>query len=139
MLPDPKTRCHRTAFKRTCLECVTKHGCRLWKRVTLEGDPNTSPGHAIASVDHYDCVDSLQDLYLKDMLRRQVQTTATVDKLSKEVRENNAGAMGALLGGVNQQLRIMQNETQQALAHAHGDAPKLIGSGNGGARADADA
>ena len=82
--PDKETMCHRTGFTKTCFECVTAHGCRLWKRVTLEGHPeNGKP------VDHYDCADSLIDLYLKDMLRRQVQTTATVDGLRKEVQQAN--------------------------------------------------
>lgn len=129
-LPDKDTMCHRTGFTKSCFECVTTHGCRLWKRVTLENDPdNCTPGQPVKPIDHYDCVDSLVDLYQKDMLRRQLQTTATVDKLAKDVREANAGAMGALLGGVNQQLRALQAETHQAIAHMNGDAPKLIGKG----------
>ena len=127
-LPDPKTRCHRTAFKRTCYECVTKYGCRLWKNVKLEGDPRLAPNAVQRAVDHWDCIDSLNDIYQRDMLQRQESTIHTVDKFSKEVRESNAGAMGALLGGVNQQLRALQGETPAAIEHINGGAPKLIGN-----------
>ena len=128
MLPDEKVMCHRTGFTKSCYECVTTHKCRLWKHITLEGDPRLPPGAAQAAVNHWDCVDSLLDIYHRDQLRRQLQTTATVDKLSKEVRESNAGAMGALLGGVNQQLRALQGETPAAIEHINGDAPKMIGN-----------
>lgn len=84
MLPDKTTRCHRTGFAETCFKCVTEHGCRLWKRVTLERHPETGN----PSVDHYDCLDSLQDLYQKDMLGRQLQTTATVQELRNDVARN---------------------------------------------------
>jgi hypothetical protein len=137
--PDKDVMCHRTGFTKSCFECVKEHGCRLWKHVSLEGDPRLPPGAAQSAVDHWDCADSLADLYLRDMLRRQLQTTATVDELRKEVRESNAGAMGAILGSVNQQLRILQTQTQtqDAIAHSAPTSPKLIG--NGGAHADADA
>lgn len=108
-IPDAKTMCHRTAFTKTCRACVVDHGCRLWKRVTLEGHPeNAKP------VDHYDCADSLVDLYLKDMLRRQVQTTATVDHLRKEVREaNDAGLVHGLTGLRQQFERLAPPEHAQ--------------------------
>lgn len=118
-IPDARTMCHRTGFTKTCRECVVDHGCRLWKRVTLEGHPETAK-----PVDHYDCADSLVDLYLKDMLRRQVQTTATVDHLRKEVRENNDAGIAHGLQGINQQLRHLTHETQAQLAN--GASPALI-------------
>ena len=124
--PDKETMCHRTGFTKSCFECVTQHGCRLWKHVTLEGDPQLAPGATQSAVDHWDCADSLADLYLKDMLRRQLQTTATVDKLSKEVRENNAGAMGALLGGVNQELRRLGQHPQPPVLENGASQPKLL-------------
>lgn len=125
--PDEKTMCHRTSFTKTCLECVKDHGCRLWKHVTLEGDPRLELGATQSAVNHWDCADSLTDLYLRDMLRRQLQTTATVDKLSKEVAQNNAGAMGALLGGINQTLQQIAapNDEPPLL---NGGGPKLIGN-----------
>lgn len=119
MLPDKTTMCHRTGFTKTCFDCVTQHGCRLWKRVTLEGHPeNAKP------VDHYDCADSLIDLYLKDMLRRQLQTTATVDHLRKEVRESNDTSMVGALGRINAQINAQLSNGTEALSYD--PAPKLI-------------
>lgn len=119
MLPDKATRCHRTGFAETCFKCVTEHGCRLWKHVTLEHDPQTGrPG-----VDHFDCVDSLVDLYSKDSLRRQVQTTATIDSLRKEVRDANDAGMGSALEGINAQLRHAASRHHEIAPAA---APKLL-------------
>lgn len=127
MLPDKTTKCHRTGFTLTCFDCVTQHGCRLWKRVILENDPNNSaPGQPVKPIDHYDCVDSLVDLYLKDQLRRQLQTTHTVDNLRREVHEANAVGMASAMMGINQQLRVANAQQQAALEN--GAAPKLIGS-----------
>lgn len=117
-IPDLKTMCHRTGFTKTCRECVVEHGCRLWKRVTLEGHPETAK-----PVDHYDCADSLVDLYLKDMLRRQLQTTATVDHLRKEVHQANDVQM---VGAIAQLNNHLHNKAVAALPEAA--APKLIES-----------
>ena len=99
-LPDKTVMCHRTNFEKSCFSCVVEHGCRLWKHVTLEHDPTTGK----PAVDHYDCADSLIDLYMKDMLRRQVQTTGSIDNLRKEVRDANDGGMASALAGINAQL-----------------------------------
>lgn len=103
-LPDKATMCHRTGFAKTCFECVTQHGCRLWKHIVLEGDPAGAPGQAIKPVDHWDCIDALMGLMTHDLLRRQLQTTATVDKVAEEVgkttqavREGNDGQMIAAM------------------------------------------
>lgn len=114
-IPDLKIMCHRTGFTKTCRECVVDHGCRLWKRVTLEGHPETAK-----PVDHYDCADSLIDLYLKDMLRRQLQTTATVDKVANEVRNGNDAVLNSTLLRLNARM-----EEQQPLLGTE-TAPKLI-------------
>ena len=132
MLPDKTTMCHRTGFAKSCFECVTQHGCRLWKHVQLEGDPRLPVGAAQSAVDHWDCIDSLIDLYQRDMLRRQVQTTATVDKLSKEVREANDHGMANALLGINREIRrqndmLTANPDQLALPiMSNGVEPKLI-------------
>jgi hypothetical protein len=120
MLPDKTTKCHRTGFQETCFKCVTEHNCRLWKHVTLEHHPETG----VPGVSHYDCVDSLQDLYLKDMLRRQVQTTATVDSLRKEVQQANDAGMANALMGINQQIRAIGGTLAPSLPPA--DTPKLL-------------
>ena len=99
--PDKDNMCHRTGFTKSCRECVVDHGCRLWKRVTLEGHPETAK-----PVDAYDCADSLIDLYLKDMLRRQLQTTATVDSLRKEVHQANDQAMVGAIAHMNATLDV---------------------------------
>jgi hypothetical protein len=116
MLPEKGIKCHKT-FARAdgpidCRTLVCEHGCRLWKRVTLEGDPNTPPGHAVKPVDHYDCVDSLVDLYMKDLLRRQLQTTATVDNLRQEVREGNDQTLVGTLARLNDKI---DHAAEQAL------------------------
>jgi hypothetical protein len=119
-IPDDKTMCHRTGFATSCFEGVTKHKCRLWKRVTMEGHPeNAKP------VDHYDCADSLVDLYLKDMLRRQLQTTATVDSMRKEVREANDAGLVHGLQGINQQLRHLTQDAQAQIANGATPQPLL--------------
>lgn len=94
MLPDKTSKCHRAGFQETCFKCVTEHGCKLWKRVTLiDRHPETG---AEISRDAYDCLDSQQELFWKDMLRRQLQTTATVDKVAATVQQGNEN--GAILG-----------------------------------------
>lgn len=126
MLPDKITMCHRTGFTKSCFECVTQHGCRLWKHVSLEGDPRLPPGAAQSAVDHWDCADSLGDLYMRDMLRRQLQTTATVDELRKEVRQANDAGMAHALAGLNQSVRSIEANRMEQLGHVNG--PKLIGN-----------
>lgn len=121
MLPDKSIKCHRTAFEKTCFQCVTEHGCRLWKRVTLEFHPETGA----SGVDHYDCFDSLQDLYMKDLLRRQLQTTATVDNLRKEVQESNDAGMASVILGLNGQMQRIAEQRPQSIGPPS-DAPKLL-------------
>ncbi len=118
MLPDKTVMCHRTGFTKSCHECVTQHGCRLWKHVALEGDPRLPTGAAQAAIDHWDCADSLMDLYLRDMLRRQLQTTATVDKLSKTVADANDVQMTGAIARINRDLeerRALSSAPQQKL------------------------
>lgn len=126
MLPDEKVMCHRTGFTKTCFECVVTHKCRLWKNVKLEGDPRLPEGATQSAVDHWDCADSLSDLYLRDMLRRQLQTTATVDKLAKEVNENNQGSMRGFLTDMNHEVRRLQNHSEAPALPNGAQAPKLL-------------
>lgn len=124
MLPDKTTKCHRTGFAKTCFECVTEHNCRLWKHITLEHDPATGrPG-----VDHFDCLDSLHDLYMRDMLRRQVQTTASTDALRKEVHEANDSGMANALMGLNHVIRNTSERRVQEIADSAQAPPRLLGS-----------
>ena len=126
MLPEKGIKCHRT-FARSegpldCRTLVCDHGCRLWKRVTLENDPNNCmPGQPVKPIDHYDCADSLVDLYLKDMLRRQLQTTATVDELRKEVHQGNDQQMVGAIARLNRQM-----DEVHAISHVQSERPKLI-------------
>ncbi len=116
MLPDKTSKCHRTGFQETCFKCVTEHGCRLWKRVTLEFDPETG---VKGQKDHYDCLDSLVDTYWKDMLRRQLQTTATVDKVAATVEKANDQQMVGAIARLNRQM----DETRQI---ANGSDPRPL-------------
>lgn len=122
MLPDKTTRCHRTGFAKTCFECVTEHGCRMWKRVTLEHHPETGA----ASVDHYDCMDSMADLYWKDMLRRQVQTTASVNGLTNEVHHANSSGMAHAMTGIRSILSQRHDVTAPQIAHDDVVPQKLL-------------
>jgi hypothetical protein len=54
--------------------------------------------------DAYDCLDSQQELFWKDMLRRQLQTTATVDELRKEVHDANDQQMVGAISRLNRQM-----------------------------------
>lgn len=124
-LPKKGVKCHRTfSHPKGPIDCrtmVCDHGCQLWKRVTLEGHPETA-----VAVDHYECVDSLVDLYLKDMLRRQLQTTATVDTLRKEVRDANDIGMANALVGLNREMQRLDQQDQAALPNGAAPAPKLL-------------
>lgn len=86
MLPDEKTRCHRTGFKKTCRECVTKHGCQLWTQV--QGmHPQT--GEAVAE---YRCADAWMPLLTIENSNMQRQTAAEVESLRKTIeREGRIG------------------------------------------------
>ena len=122
--PDKDTMCHRTGFTKSCHECVKDHGCRLWKEVTLEHHPETgAPG-----VKLWDCLDSLQDLYMKDMLRRQVQTTGSVDHLRKEVAQSNDVGMGSVLAGLNSQIQRLSRPSDVATIASSVEPQKLIGT-----------
>ena len=131
VLPEKGVACHKT-FARLggpidCHTLVCKHNCQLWQRVSEIVDRDPETGEPIAK-DKFACLEVLQGMFWKDMLRRQYQTTATVDKLSKEVKETNAGAMGALLGSVNQQLRELGHmpKPEQPMLTNGADAPKLL-------------
>jgi hypothetical protein len=106
MLPEKGIKCHRT-FARPdgpidCRTLVCDHGCKLWKRVTLV-DRHPETGAEIPA-DAYDCLDSQQELFWKDMLRRQLQTTATVDHLRKEVHDANDQQMVGAISRLNRQM-----------------------------------
>jgi hypothetical protein len=120
MLPDKTSRCHRTGFTETCFKCVTEHGCKLWKRVTLL-DRHPETGAEIA-VDSYDCLDSQQELFWKDMLRRQLQTTATVDKVAATVEKANDQQMVGAIARLNRQM----DEAQHQIANGSDPRPLMI-------------
>lgn len=119
MLPDKTTGCHRTGFEKTCFTCVTEHGCRLWKQVRLDHDPQSGR----PCVDHYDCLDSLDHLYKQDGLRRQTQTTATIDALRKEVHDANDSGMASAMMGIN---RYLRDGPDHRLAIAGSTSQKMI-------------
>lgn len=118
MLPDKTTKCHRTGFEKTCFECVTQHGCRLWKHTKFEFDPKSGQ----PSIDVYDCLDSLMDLYTHDALKRQTQTTASVDAFRTEAHAANDTHMVGAMGRLNRQF-----DEAQALARPL-EPQKLIGN-----------
>lgn len=103
MLPDKTTKCHRTGFEKTCFECVTQHGCRLWKHLVMEFDPKSGK----PNIDIYDCMDSLFETYQADIIRRQVQTTASVDEFRKEAHAANDQHMAGAIARINRDIREM--------------------------------
>ena len=125
MLPEKGVKCHRTFARPNgpidCRTLVCDHGCKLWKRVTLV-DRHPETGAEIGK-DAYDCLDSQQELFMKDMLRRQLQTTATIDALREQVDKSNdvhtVGLVGGMIGHFNRQLN-------GAAPQITADAPKLI-------------
>ncbi len=129
-IPPKEGGCHRTGFTKTCFECVTEHKCKLWKRVALILDRHPETGAEIPS-DAYDCIDSITELFYKDMLRRQLQTTHTVDKLSAEVKAANDTGMANALMGINRQVRRLADQQQQDIAQIAVEPQKLIGNGSG--------
>ena len=100
-LPDPKTYCHRTGFKRTCHQCLTKFGCQLWKRLVLSADRETGT----VKREIYGCADALAHTLMLNMLGRKDTTSATVDKLAKTVAESNDQGMGSVLARINAQMQ----------------------------------
>lgn len=122
MLPDKDVMCHRTDFKKSCLKCVTDHHCRLWKRVQIDADRASGQ----PNVEIYDCIDSLMDVYMKNMLGRQDTTSASVDNLRKEVREANDAGMANALTGINAQIRRVADAHE--LGQIAASPQKLIGA-----------
>lgn len=123
-LPEKGIACHKT-FARAegpidCRTLVCDHNCQLWQSVSeiIDRDPET--GEPIAK-DKFACVEALQGMFWKDMLRRQLQTTAHVDKLSREVKQANDSGMANALIGMNREIR-RQNE----LIESHGVAPPQL-------------
>lgn len=121
-LPDKTTGCHRTGFAKTCFECVTQHGCRLWKPLRVDADRASGK----TFVEHWDCVDAHAHTLGVNMLGRQDTTSASVDALRKEVAQANDAGMASTLAGLNAQIRRMDENWTTAIAADA--APKLIGS-----------
>lgn len=120
-LPEKDIGCHRTGFAKSCRSCVIEHNCRLWKRLDLIVDRETGQ----LNVETWGCVDEHAHTLMINMLGRQDTTTATVDKLAKEVRDaNDAGVAGALMG-INAQIRSMTRQEDVARI-AHSEAPKQL-------------
>lgn len=126
-LPPKGVACHKT-FARAdgpidCRTLICDHGCQLWQSVSEIVDRDPETGEPIAK-DKFACLEVLEGMFWKDMLRRQLQTTATVDKLAREVKQANDGGMANALLGMNREIR-----RQTELIESNGSlAPKLIGS-----------
>lgn len=124
-LPDKETRCHRTGYQETCFRCVTEYGCRLWKRLELQAD--RASGQPIVEV--YDCKDSHDDVYMKNIIGRLDTITGSIDRLRKEVQESNDAGMANALAGLNENIRRISCATREDVAAlSHALPQKLIGS-----------
>lgn len=134
MLPEKGKACHKT-FGRPegpieCRTLVCDHGCDLWQNVSeiVGHDPET--GEAIGK-DKFACIEGkLMAMFWKDMLRRQLQTTATVDALRKEVRQANDSGMANALMGINREIKrqtdMLEGNAPSVPVIANGGGPKLI-------------
>ena len=59
--------CHRTGFTKSCFECVTQHGCQLWRG--LHGkNPNT--GELITEYNCQDALVLMGQLEIANMIQR---------------------------------------------------------------------
>lgn len=121
-LPDRNTMCHRTGFAKSCFECVTQHGCRLWKDLAIDADRET--GAVKRSV--WGCIDALMHTYMLNLIGRQDTTTASVDSLRKDVRDANDVGMGSALAGINAQLGHMRMRRDEIPNLAPENAPKQL-------------
>ncbi len=104
-LPPKDIGCHRTAFAKTCFECVTEHRCRLW--TFLQGKhPQTG-----ADVQQWGCADEFTPLLLIENAQMSRQTGAAVESFRNEVlkREDERDA-----------------RTAELLQFARGGAPRLV-------------
>jgi hypothetical protein len=85
----------------------------------LTADRETGAGKAEA----HGCADALAHTIMLNMIGRQDTTTASVDRLRKEVAEANDSGMASVLSGLNARLR--QYEQTEAQIEAE-DPLKLL-------------
>ena len=113
-LPAKGVACHKTFGRNDgpidCRTLVCDHGCQLWQSVAEIVDRDPETGEPIAK-DKFACLEVLEGMFWKDMLRRQLQTTATVDKLSNTVKQANDQTMIGTLVRLNDKI-----DQTQALA-----------------------
>lgn len=124
MLPDQKSKCHRTDFRETCFKMVTECNCRLWRHF-IGNDPQTG-----AAIDNWDCVEGMQLTFWIENSRTNMMIAASVDKLVNSVARANDSGMASALMGINAQIKRVAdvNEAQVNQFIAEAPARQLIGS-----------
>lgn len=91
MLPDPKIKCHRTGFAKSCASIVGKGQCRLYMQV-MGSNPNTGE-----PVSKWGCADEWMPLLLIENSQMQRQTGAAVESFRNDMVKANAATLGLML------------------------------------------
>jgi hypothetical protein len=135
-LPDEKTHCPQTGFKKRCRDMVVNKGCPLWIEV-LGNHPQTNE-----TIHQSVCAIAITPILLIQGNQLQGQTTASVDKVATEVktqRDENA-AMGAIAvhraseaikSEMKPMVRALQINTDMIALSAQPAAQYLIEKANG--------
>lgn len=101
LLPDPKIKCHRTGFRKSCRDIVARGQCQLW--IGLQGtDPNTG-----APIDKFACADSWLPMLMVENSQQQRQTAAAVESFRNEVVSQNSELLS-----LPQRLRLAIQQVQ---------------------------
>jgi hypothetical protein len=119
MLPDDKVYCHRTGFRKKCVDMVTKRHCRLWKHVIGLNRNTNQP------MDHYDCVDSLKvDLTIENT-QMQRETGAAVESTRNEYVRSSDRNLEVMLQVQNEFRQAIAAIGQEVLAIRHDEMPVI--------------
>lgn len=106
MLPDEKTKCHRTGFEKGCRDMVVNCNCRAWVRIKGRHAETDAP------VDLYDCADHWGPQIAQqstEVIQKHLLTIAqSVDQLRKEVHEANDIQMAGALAHLNNRMDAMR-------------------------------
>ena len=104
MLPDEKTKCHRTGFEKGCRDMVVNCNCRAWVRVKGRHAETDAP------VDLYDCADHwAPQIHMQstEVMQKHLLTVAqSIDALRKEVAQTNDVHMVGAIARMNRDLEM---------------------------------
>jgi hypothetical protein len=111
-LPDEKRCCHHTGFSKSCRKFVTSGACRRWVDLSFQ---NVKTGQV---AEHYGCIDDMNFPLNQLALKKQDETTASIDELRNESKQREETAMAVqarVLGSmldVGQRLELAADQTE---------------------------